>query len=158
MVKVLKDVRILLADDDEEVLAALNDVLRSEGYEVITAKNGREAIEHFHEGHIDIALLDLNMPIKGGWETFEKLTTIHPLLPIIVITARPEQYPLAVAAGVGALMEKPLDLILLLQAIEDLLIEPIEQRLSRSSGKRPITRYLQTLGLTRLSMPCAAMV
>jgi DNA-binding response OmpR family regulator len=145
MVKALKDLRILLADDDEGVLAALNDVLRSEGYEVITAKNGREAIEHFHEGRIDIALLDLNMPIKGGWETFEKLTTIHPLLPIIVITARPEQYSLAVAAGVGALMEKPLDLPLLLQAIKDLLREPIEQRLSRSSGKRPITRYLQTL-------------
>jgi CheY-like chemotaxis protein len=144
MVKMLKDVKILLADDDEEVLAALNDVLRSEGYEVFMAKNGREAIEHFHEGHIDIALLDLNMPIKGGWETFERLTTIHPLLPIIVITARPEQYPLAVAAGVGALMEKPLDLPLLLQTIEELLNEPIEQRLSRLTGKRPITRYLQT--------------
>jgi DNA-binding NtrC family response regulator len=140
----IKDVKILLADDDEEVLAALNDVLRSEGFEVIMAKNGREAIKHFHEGHIEIALLDLNMPIKGGWETFERLTTIHPLLPIIVITARPEQYPLAVAAGVGALMEKPLDLPLLLETIEELLNEPIEQRLSRLTGKRPITRYLQT--------------
>ena len=48
MVKMLKDVKILLADDDEEVLAALNDVLRSEGFEVIMAKNGREAIKHFH--------------------------------------------------------------------------------------------------------------
>lgn len=138
-----KDV-ILLADDDEEVLAALHDVLRSEGYEVIVARNGREAIAHFYEGHVDIALLDLNMPVKGGWETFERLTTIHPLLPIIVITARPDQYPLAVAAGVGALMEKPLDLGLLLQAIQDLLSEPMEQRLSRLTGKRPITRYLQT--------------
>ena len=135
---------ILLADDDEEVLAALDGVFRSEGYEVIVARNGREAIARFYEGHIDIALIDLNMPVKGGWETFERLTTIHPLLPIIVITARPDQYPLAVAAGVGALMEKPLDLVLLLQAIQDLLSEPIEQRLSRLTGKRPITRYLQT--------------
>jgi len=135
---------ILLTDDDEEVLAALDGVLRSEGYEVIVARNGREAIAHFYEGHIDIALLDLNMPVKGGWETLERLTTIHPLLPIIVITARPDQYPLAVAAGVGVLMEKPLDLVLLLQAIQDLLNEPIEQRLSRLTGKRPITRYLQT--------------
>ena len=62
-----KDVKILLADDDEEVQAALNDVLRSEGYEVITARNGREAIAHFYKGHIDIALLDLNMPVKGVW-------------------------------------------------------------------------------------------
>lgn len=136
--------KLLVADDDEEVLAALSDALRSEGYEVAVARNGREAIEHFHEGHIDIALLDLKMPIKGGWETFERLTTIHPLLPIIVITACPDQYPLAVAAGVGALMEKPLDLPLLLQAIQDLLSEPIEKRLSRLTGKRPITRYLHT--------------
>jgi len=135
--------KILLADDDEEVLAALTGVLESEGYEVIVAKNGREAIEHFYQGHVDIALLDLNMPVKGGWEAFERLTTIHPLLPVIVITARPDQYPLAVAAGVGALMEKPLDLPLLLQAIEDLLFEPVEKRLSRLTGKRPITRYLR---------------
>jgi CheY-like chemotaxis protein len=59
-----KDV-ILLADDDEEVLAALDDVLRSEGYEVIVARNGREAIARFYEGHIDIALLDLSMPVMG---------------------------------------------------------------------------------------------
>jgi len=51
-------------------------------------------------------------------------------------TARPDQYPLAVAAGVGALMEKPLDLPLLLQAIEDLLLEPLMNHLSRITGKR----------------------
>jgi DNA-binding NtrC family response regulator len=136
------NVKLLLADDDEEVLAALQGALTSEGYEVIVAKNGREAIEHFYQGHIDLALIDLNMPIKGGWETFERLTNIHPLLPVIVITAHPDQYPLAVAAGVGALMEKPLDLPLLFQAIEELLHEPVEKRLSRLTGKRPITRYL----------------
>ena len=136
------NVKLLLADDDEEVLAALQGALTSEGYEVIVAKNGREAIEQFYRGHIDLALIDLNMPIKGGWETFERMTTVHPLLPIIVITAHPDQYPLAVAAGVGALMEKPLDLPLLFQAIEELLHEPVERRLSRLTGKRPITRYL----------------
>jgi CheY-like chemotaxis protein len=77
MGRMAEDVTILLADDDEEVLTALNDVLRSEEYEVIMARNGREAIAHFYEGHVDIALLDLNMPVKGGWETFERLTTIQ---------------------------------------------------------------------------------
>jgi CheY-like chemotaxis protein len=136
--------RMLLADDDEEVLAALGAALASEDYDVVVAKNGREAIEHFREGHFDIALLDLNMPVKGGWEAFERLTTTHPLLQVIVITARPDQYPLAIAAGVAALMEKPLDLPLLLQTIEVLLVEPVEKRLSRLAGKRPITRYLRT--------------
>jgi CheY-like chemotaxis protein len=136
--------KILLADDDEEVLAALSAALASEGYYVVVAKNGREAIEHFREGHIDVALLDLNMPVKGGWEAFERLTAIHPLLQVIVITARPDQYPLAAAAGVAALMEKPLDLPLLLRTIDDLLFEPVERRLSRLTGKEPITRYLCT--------------
>jgi CheY-like chemotaxis protein len=122
----------------------LSSVLTSEGYEVIVAKNGREAIEQFLEQHIDVALLDLNMPVKGGWEAFERLTTIHPLLQVIVITARPDQYPLAIAAGVAALMEKPLDLPLLLQTIDELLVEPVENRLSRLAGRRPITRYLDT--------------
>jgi hypothetical protein len=57
--------------------------------------------------------------------------------------ARPGQYPLAIAAGVGAFMEKPLDLPLLLQAIEELLCEPVEKRLSRLTGQRPITRFLR---------------
>ena len=134
--------KILIADDDEEVLAALSAVLASEGYEVVVAKNGREAIEHFREGHVDVVLLDLNMPVKGGWEAFERLTTIHPLLQVIVITARPDQYPLAAAAGVAAFMEKPLDLPLLLRTIDELLLEPVGHRLSRLTGKPPVTRYL----------------
>jgi CheY-like chemotaxis protein len=134
--------KILLADDDEEVLAALSAALASEGYEVVVAKNGREAIEHFREGQADVALLDLNMPVKGGWEAFERLTTINPLLQVIIITARPDQYTLAAAAGVAAIMEKPLDLPLLLRTIDQLLLEPVEQRLSRLTGKQPITRFL----------------
>jgi hypothetical protein len=55
----------------------------------------------------------------------------------------PDQYPFALAAGVAALMEKPLDLPLLLQTIDELLVEPMEARLSRLTGRRPITRYLR---------------
>ncbi len=134
--------RILLVDDDDDVLAALRKALMSEGYEVIVARNGREAVERFKEGHVDIALLDLRMPIKGGWETLDRLTTIHPLIQVIVITARPGQYPAAAAAGVAALMEKPLDLPLLIQSIDEFICEPVEGRLSRFATKQPATRYL----------------
>lgn len=85
--------KILLADDDPEILAALSAVLSSEGYEVITAKNGREACEHFREEHVDLAVLDLKMPVRAGWDALERLTTTHPLLQINIITARPDQYP-----------------------------------------------------------------
>ena len=134
---------MLLADDDTEVLAALRAAFASEDYDVVIAKNGREAIERMRERRFDIALLDLNMPVKGGWEAFDRLTSIHPLLQVIVITAQMDQYPRAAAAGVAALMEKPLDLPRLLRTIDILLCEPVEHRLSRLAGKHPITRYLR---------------
>jgi CheY-like chemotaxis protein len=133
---------ILLADDDPEILASLSAALSSEGYEVITANNGREACNHFAKHQVDLALLDLKMPVRDGWAAFERLTNTNPLVPIIIITARPDQYPLAVAAGVAAFMEKPLDLPLLMRAIDELVVEPVEKRLSRLAGRRPIARYL----------------
>ena len=137
--------KVLLVDDDSSVVAALTGVLRSEGYDVIQAFDGHAALEHFHTvGGTAIALLDLNMPVKGGWDTFEQLTAINPLLPIIVITARPGQYPLAAAAGVAALMEKPLEIPLLLATMRKLLAEPTEARLARIAGQAPHTLYLES--------------
>jgi CheY-like chemotaxis protein len=136
--------KILLADDDPAILAALSAALISEDYEVIAASNGREACDRFKQEHVDLAVIDLRMPVRDGWDAFERLASTHPLLQIIIITARPDQSPLAIAAGAAAFMEKPLDLPLLLRTIEDLLVEPIESRLSRLTGRRPIARYLGT--------------
>lgn len=133
--------KVLLVDDDPSVVAALGAALISEGYDVIQAFNGREAIRHFYT-HPDIAivLLDLCMPVKGGWDTFERITGINPLLPIIIITARSDQYTVADAAGVGALMEKPLDVQTLLETMQKLLAEPPEKRLARIAGKKDPAR------------------
>ncbi len=136
--------KVLLVDDDSSIVAALAGVLRSEGYDAIVAFDGHSALQHFHTvGGVAIVLLDLNMPVKGGWDTFEQLTAINPLLPIIVITARPDQYSLAAAAGVAALMEKPLDIPLLLETMRKLLAEPPEIRLARLAGKDPCTLHLE---------------
>lgn len=131
--------KVLLVDDDTSVVAALSGVLRSEGYYVIQAYNGDQALEYFRTAaDADIVLLDLNMPVKGGWDTLLQLTTINPLLPVIVITARPDQYQLAAAAGVGALLEKPLDIPILLETVRKLLAEPPEARLARLAEKSPL--------------------
>ena len=134
--------RVLLVDDDRSVLDALGTVIESEGFDVVRAADGHEAVEKFRQQPINIVLLDLNMPVKGGWDTFERLTTINPLLPIIVITARPDAYPVAMATGVTALMQKPLDIPLLLEAMRELLAEPATERLSRIAGHGLETRYL----------------
>jgi two-component system response regulator MprA len=128
--------RILLVDDDPAVRDSLNDVLVAEGYFVIPAENGQQALDLVDRSSVDLALLDLNMPIKNGWDTFERLTAKHPLIPIIIVTARPNQLFTALNAGVGALLEKPMDIPILLRTMEKLLVETDEQRLGRLAGKK----------------------
>ena len=86
-------------------------------------------------------LLDLNMPVKNGWDTFEQLTPEHPLIPIIIITARPNQLFTALGAGAGALLEKPMDIPTLLRTMKKLLVESAEQRLARLAGKKTEFHY-----------------
>ncbi len=131
--------KVLLVDDDVPVVVALTGVLRSEGYGVIPAFDGHAALEHFQNaGGVAIVLLDLCMPVQSGWDTFAQLIAIDPLLPVIVITAQPDQFSAAAAAGVAALMEKPLNIPLLLETMRRLLAEPTETRLARIAAREPL--------------------
>ena len=114
---------ILVVDDDEAVRNGLRGVLVSEGYKVVAARHGREAVQVFRVHPCDLALLDMNMPLRNGWGTIADLRALKSQLPAIIITARPDQRNVAREAGVE-LMEKPLDLPLLLQRIGALLSEP----------------------------------
>ena len=127
--------RILLVDDDPTVRDSLKDVLLAESYLIIPAEDGQQALDLANKWPIDLVLLDLNMPVKNGWDTFEKLTAEHPLIPIIIATARPNQLFTALNSGVGALLEKPMDILTLLRTMEKLLAETAEQRLARLAGK-----------------------
>ncbi len=127
--------QILLVDDDDTVRDSLRAVLESDGYAVVPAGDGLQAIELASSQPIDLVLLDLNMPRQSGWDTFERLSSQCPLVPVIVITARPNQLFTAVSAGVGALLEKPLDIPMLLETITSLLSEPAEARLARLAGR-----------------------
>jgi two-component system response regulator VicR len=79
----------------------------------------------------DLVLLDINMPDQDGWRAFESMEKSRPLVPVIVITARPHQYEQAVKLGIDALMEKPLNLPFLLATIAELLAESEGERLRR---------------------------
>lgn len=139
--------KVLLVDDDPSVIAALSGLLRGEGYDVIQAFDGQQAIEHFHTvSGADIVLLDLNLPRRSGWDTYERLTAIDPLLPVIIITARPDQQAMALAAGVSALMEKPLEIPLLLSTMQQLLAEPLQTRLARICGRNGYPHDLRPEG------------
>ena len=130
--------KVLLVDDDSSVRESLGLALQSENFQVVTAANGEEALEKYFQGYIDLVLLDLNMPVKNGWDTFERLTALNPYLTIILITARLNQRELAAIAGASAIMEKPLNVPLLVQAMTRLVSEPLHKRVERIAGHRPI--------------------
>jgi CheY-like chemotaxis protein len=135
--------RILVVDDDSSVREMLTRVLAGEGYLVWAAADGAAALKIAAAVKIDLVLLDLNMPGKSGWDTFERLTAGNPLLAVIIITATSNQVFTALGAGVGALLEKPLDFPKLLQTISRLLAEPAESRLARMAGRPADFHYVQ---------------
>lgn len=130
--------RILLVDDDRSIRESLSKVLRGQGFEVVLAADGQEAIRQFDATKIDLVLLDLNFntPSEDGWDAFYLLSGREPWLPVVIITGQSNQSSLAAAAGVGAFMEKPLDMPMLLRTVEELLTEPNEARQQRAH-RRP---------------------
>ena len=123
--------RILLVDDDDIVSQSLALALQSEGFEVECARSGRDGVRRFTAAPPALVLLDLHMPGKDGWHAFDLMEKFQPLVPVIVITARSNQFDRARATGIDALMEKPLELPLLLQTIRELLAETESERVAR---------------------------
>lgn len=134
--------KILLADDDAGVRETLGRVLEFEHYDVMPARTGREAAARFIADLPDLVLLDLNMPDRDGWDAFDLMRQTHPLVPVIIITARPQQYNHAAKLRIAALMEKPLDLPLLLASIADLLAESLTERMQRLTDSGFRTAFL----------------
>jgi two-component system response regulator MprA len=124
--------RVLLIDDDCAVRAALSRALESEAYSVAPAKDDGEALQRLARERYDVVLLDLDLMCVQGWDAFHRIHAANPSLPIVLITARPDQYDAAAAAGASGIMEKPLSLPLLIQRIDDAL-----QALSRSRSQAP---------------------
>jgi len=79
--------KILVVDDEVEVVRLLKDFLTSKGYEVHTALNGAEAIALVKEVKPDIVLLDIIMPGIGGIDTLKEIKKIDPTTAVIMITA-----------------------------------------------------------------------
>lgn len=84
--------KILIADDNEDILDILSLYLKKEGYDVIKTRNGAEAIDKFniYKNEIDMVMLDVMMPIKNGYDVCVKIRE-NSKIPIILITAKGEE-------------------------------------------------------------------
>ena len=81
---------ILLADDHKSIREFCRQELEDDGYRVITACHGAEAIELVEQKTQDLVILDLRMPRKNGFEAAEEIKASEPKLPIIFLTSHDE--------------------------------------------------------------------
>ena len=116
---------VLLADDEVRILRALGDLLSANGFHVLKAENGREALEAFtrQEGQIDLVLLDVMMPEKDGFSVLREIRSLSPRTPVILLTARGEEYDQLQGFQCGAddYIPKPFSTTLLLARMEAVL-------------------------------------
>jgi DNA-binding response OmpR family regulator len=116
--------RILLADDEHAIQTLLSYPLRKDGYEVVQAVDGREALERFGEGTYDLVVLDVMMPKLDGLEVCRRMRA-RSTVPIIMLTARAEEIDKVVGLEIGA---------------DDYITKPFSMREFRSRVKAALRR------------------
>src|SRR5881275_1955709 len=93
--------RILLVDDEHSVQTLLTYPLRKDGYEVVAAHDGREALDRFGEERFDLVVLDIMLPKLDGIEVCRRLRS-HSQVPIIMLTAKGDEVDKVVGLEMGA--------------------------------------------------------
>ncbi len=93
--------RILLVDDEQSIQTLLSYPLRRDGYDVVQATDGRQALERFDEQSFDLVVLDVMLPGIDGLEVCRRLRS-HSAVPIIMLTAKSEEIDKVVGLELGA--------------------------------------------------------
>lgn len=114
---------ILVADDEPSIVQLVRRIMEEAGYSVLTARNGREAIDTVRKHRVDVLITDLVMPEREGIETIQELRTTHPNLKMIAMSGAFGGSYLHIAAMMGAVaaLTKPLNAELLLNTVRTLL-------------------------------------
>lgn len=116
---------ILIADDEQKMVRALTDLFLAKGYRVIPAYDGEEALDKYleHSTEIDLLLLDVMMPKLDGFEVVREIRDTQSLVPIIMLTARGEEYDQlkGFSYGVDDYISKPFSPLVLLARVESVL-------------------------------------
>jgi DNA-binding response OmpR family regulator len=116
--------RILLVDDEQPIQTLLSFPLQKDGYEVVRANDGKEALQRFSEGPFDLVVLDVMMPKLDGLEVCRRLRA-RSTVPIIMLTAKAEEIDKVLGLELGA---------------DDYITKPFSLREFRSRVKAALRR------------------
>ncbi len=113
---------ILVCDDEKDIVAALKIYLESEGYGVIEAFNGREALDRLRENEVHLVLMDIMMPVMDGLSAMAALRRASNV-PVILLTAKGEDTDKVLGLNVGAddYITKPFNVVEMLARVRSQL-------------------------------------
>jgi DNA-binding NtrC family response regulator len=119
----MADVKILLVDDEENILNIFRMVLESNGYKVDTASTAAEALEKARSTTYQVCLLDINLPDMHGTELLKLMQQVDPSMKKLMVTGdwSPRDVELARKNGADEFVAKPLSKAALLEAVESVL-------------------------------------
>ncbi len=122
---------ILIVDDDLDFAASIQQALEIYSYSTVAVPAGKEAIEEAKKDETQLVLLDLRLPDMNGYEVFTEIRKTNEKLPIIILTAYPEEEADKIsfmnASSNTGVMIKPIDPTVLYQTIEDLMAQSIHE-------------------------------
>ena len=98
----MKKARILVAEDEEAILTGLTDLLEGEGYDVSTARDGRQALEEYYREKPSLLLLDIMMPELSGYDVCREIRHRDPVTPILLLTAKGQEVDKVLGLELGA--------------------------------------------------------
>lgn len=117
--------KILIADDEQNIVISLEFLMKREGYEVTIANDGEEAVQRIREGRPDLVLLDVMMPRKSGFDVCQEVRADPALasVRIMMLTAkgRDTEVSKGLALGADAYMTKPFSTKELVEKVRTLL-------------------------------------
>ena len=114
----MPDLRVMVVDDEPHIRATVTEMLEAEGYDVVEAANGAEALAAIEVTPPDLVLLDMRMPVLDGWGFASELRRRGHPVPIVVMTAARDAARWASEITAAAFVAKPCGLDDLISAVE----------------------------------------
>jgi DNA-binding NtrC family response regulator len=124
--------RILIVDDEKNIVTSLQEILNDEGYDIVTAEDGLDALEMVQSEPPDLVLLDIWIPGMDGIEVLQAIKTYHPEIEVLVMSGHGTIDTAVKATKLGAydFIEKPFSLDQLVLSVE----KALKQRKGRMNG------------------------